>query len=129
MRYLGIDYGHKNIGLALSDEQGNFVYPYSVISNTGKVVKEIFNICKKEGVGEIVIGESLDFKGQPNPIFVASKKFTESLRLETDLKVNFHPETYSSREAARIIGDDDDLDARAAAIILESYLSMKRNSN
>jgi len=126
MRYLGIDYGHKNIGLALSDEQGNFVYPYSVVSNDKKTIQTIANVCQKEGVGEIVIGESLDFKGLPNPILKASKEFSELLKSETKLLVNFQIETYSSREAARIVGDDDNLDARAAAIILESYLSQRR---
>ena len=126
MRYLGIDYGHKKIGLALSDEQGDFVYPYSVIDNNKDTVKKIFEICQKEGVGEIVMGESLDLKGQPNPIFESSKKFADIVKTEINLIVNFQIETYSSREAARIIGDDDNLDARAAAIILQSYLDQRR---
>ncbi len=126
MRYLGIDYGHKNIGLALSDEVGNFVYPYSVVSNGKDVVSLVKNICLKEGVAEIVIGESRDFKGQPNPILESSQIFGQSLKKETGLPVNFQIETYSSREAARIVGDDDNLDARAAAIILESYLASRR---
>lgn len=128
MRYLGIDYGHKNIGLALSDPEGNFVYPYSVIHNDKKTVQVISGICQKEGVEEIVMGESLDFKGQPNPILAASRKFSESLNLETKLPIKWQIETYSSREAARIVGDDDNLDARAAAIILESYLASRRKS-
>ena len=129
MRYLGIDYGHKNIGLAVSDPEGNFVYPYLVILNNKKTLETIFAICQKEEVGEIVIGESLNFKGEPNPILEASKTFAESLRETTRLPVNFQIETYSSREAERIVGDDDNLDARAAAIILESYLAQRRKNS
>lgn len=127
MRYLGIDYGHKKIGLALSDEQGNFVYPYSVIDNNRRAVQVVSDICNKENVGEIVVGESRDFKGQPNPILEASKSFAAQLEKTTNVPVNFQNETYSSREAARTIGDDDNLDARAAAIILQSYLDLKKS--
>jgi putative holliday junction resolvase len=126
MRYLGLDYGHKNIGLALSDPQGDFVYSYSVIKNDKQSIQTIADICQKEGVVEIVIGESRDFKGQPNPILVSSQNFAEEVKSATKLPVNWQTETYSSREAARTIGDDDNLDARAAAIILESYLAKRR---
>lgn len=127
MRYLGIDYGHKKIGLALSDEGGNFVYPYLVVSNDHKVQDLIFNLCAKERVGEIVIGASLNFKGEPNPIFKQSELFASQLKSKLNLPVNFQNETYSSREAARVVGADKNLDARAAAIILDSYLSSRRS--
>jgi len=126
MRYLGIDYGHKKIGLALSDEEGNFVYPYLVVNNDQKVQNLILDLCSKEQVGEIVIGASLNFKGEPNPIFKQSELFADQLKNKLNLPVNFHNETYSSREAARVIGADKNLDARAAAIILDSYLSSRR---
>ena len=36
MRYLGIDYGTKKIGVALSDEKGKMAFPYSVVVNSGR---------------------------------------------------------------------------------------------
>jgi len=130
MRYLGIDYGHKKIGLALSDEQGDFVYPYKVISNNDNTVKMISKICSAEGVKEIVIGESRDLKGQPNVVFAGAKVLGDRLaKCFPNKSIYFHNETYTSREAARVIGQDKELDARAAALMLESFLASRRKKS
>jgi len=126
MRYLGIDFGHKKIGLALSDEQGNFVYPHSVISTAG-ALDVIAGICTKEGVGEIVAGDTKDLKGEANNVSELAEKFLAELKQTTNLPVNLQTEVFSTREAERIIGDDEMRDARAAAIILQSWLDLKRN--
>ena len=57
MRYLGIDYGEKRIGIALSDENGKMAFAHSVVLNVGfkKVLVEIKNICLENSVGKIVL--------------------------------------------------------------------------
>ena len=69
---LGIDYGTKRIGVALSDEAGQFGQPHSVIKNSkaakDEVLEKILEIVKTEQVAEVVIGESKDFKGQDNAV-------------------------------------------------------------
>lgn len=128
MRYLGIDFGLKRIGLALSDEVGDFSYPYSVVKNTPLAIKEISAICRKEEVEAIVIGESLNYKGLANPVKDQADNFIEKLKKEINLPVNLQNETLTSAEAERIIGKDEMLDARAASLILKSYLEkIKRN--
>lgn len=127
MRYLGLDYGHKKIGVALSDKQGDFVYPYSVIPTAG-ALEAIAGICVKESVGEIVAGDTKDLKGEDNNVSALAEKFLAELKQKTNLPVNFQTEVFTSREAERIIGDDEMRDARAAAIILQSYLDLKRNN-
>jgi putative holliday junction resolvase len=122
MRLLGIDYGSKRIGLALSDESGRFAFPHSVVLNSGKVVGEISVICRKEEVGKIVIGESLNFKGEKNAIMNDIEKFAEELKNETNLPVYFENEILTSVEASRIQGDNEMNDASAAALILKSYI-------
>lgn len=122
MRYLGIDYGTKNIGLALSDEMGQFAFSYSTIPNSRQVVEEIKSICDKEGVGAIVIGESKNRDGSDNVVMAQARAFVSDLQMVCDLPVFYEPEFYTSQEAERIAGKDADLDARAAAIILKSYL-------
>jgi len=126
MRYLGIDYGHKKIGLALSDERGDFVYPHSVIPTVG-ALEAIEKICLKEGIGEIVAGDTKDLKGEANSVSEGAEKFLAELREKTGLNINLQTEVFTTREAERIVGDDEMRDARAAAIILQSFLDLKKN--
>jgi len=125
MRYLGIDYGSKRIGLALSDEAGDFAFPYGVIDSGKRSLKQIKEICEKESVLQIVMGESLDFQGKPNPIMLAIQDLAASLRRETGLPVHLEKEFLTSAEAARMQGKNEKLDASAAALILKSYLDKR----
>ena len=68
MRYLGIDYGSKRVGLATSDEDGVFAFPYKVLKNDMALVDTVHNICGEEDISAIVIGESTDASGSPNKI-------------------------------------------------------------
>lgn len=127
MRYLGIDYGHKKVGLAISDESGSFAFPYQVVPNksSDNLVGEIKKICLVEGVGEIVLGESLDLSGQANPIQADILIFKKSLEEELALPVHLEREFFTTWEAKRIIDEgqtDKETDARAASLILKAYL-------
>jgi len=70
MRYLGIDYGEKRIGVALSDKNGQMAFAYGVLVNVGneKVSAEIKKICAENSVGKIVLGKSLNYKGKRNKL-------------------------------------------------------------
>jgi putative holliday junction resolvase len=127
MRYLGIDYGEKRVGLALSDEQGDFSYPLSVIQNSDNLVSEIKDICKENNVGTIVIGESKNFNQEENPIMKSVKVLKSNLEKETVLPVKLHPEFMTSLEAERLQGHNDMHDASAAALILKSYLETNKS--
>ncbi|MEK7585483.1 MAG: Holliday junction resolvase RuvX [Patescibacteria group bacterium] len=59
MRRLGIDYGRKRVGVALSDVEGNFAYPLVVLANDSKLLPRITEICQSEGVGEIVLASAI----------------------------------------------------------------------
>jgi len=122
MKYLGIDYGTKNIGLAISDEDGRMAFPKETIQNNIMTMGRIKNICDEEEVVEIVIGESLDFKQNPNPVMADIDTFSQALRDEIGKKVHLEPEFMTSQQAEKIQGKHDNLDASAATIILQSYL-------
>ncbi len=126
MRYLGIDYGEKRVGLALSDERGDFSYPLSVLDNEGNLVEEILTICKEKKVETIVVGESRNFKQQENPIMKQVHELVEVLRIKTGLPVHLHPEFMTSLEAEHLQGHNEMHDASAAALILKSYLESKQ---
>ncbi len=122
MRLLGIDYGSKRIGLALSDETGGFALPFGVVANDEQAVKEIAKMVADNNVSRIVIGKSVDYHGRPNLIMKRVESFGRALAEESKVEIVYHNEVLSSKEAERIIGRDKHYDARAAAIILKSYL-------
>lgn len=122
MRFLGIDYGTKRIGLALSDEEGGMAFPHSVIPNDDDFVKTLVGMIKKEQVGAIVLGESKDFEQKENPIMEEIHRLKDVLEKEKGLSVYLEPEFFTSAEARRLQGKHEKTDASAAAIILQSYL-------
>ena len=125
-RLLGVDYGSKRVGVAVSDEGRKLAFPVSVVANTPELLAEIEKIALDNETREIVMGESRDYAGQPNEVMLASVEFKE--KLEADgYTVHFEPEFMSSVQAERWQGKNDKSDSSAAAIILQSYLD-KLNS-
>ncbi len=138
MKYLGIDYGSKKIGLALSDDGGNIAFPHSIIPNDAKTLGMIIGLIESEEVGEIVIGNSLSATGEENVIMKQVHNFVEALRAKTLLPVHLVSE-YGTTGAARSLQSfveaqprnqatkrrtekTKQLDDSAAAFILERYL-------
>jgi putative Holliday junction resolvase len=140
MRILGIDYGEKKIGVAISDESAKFAFPHAVIDNisTCDVGIEIKKICDKNNIGKIVIGQSLDFKNQPNPIMKRIEKFKSFLEEKLKIPVEYENEILTTRQAKRLLESsvrgkqarpkkearfkNEKIHASAAALILQSYL-------
>jgi len=127
MRYLGIDFGSKRVGLAVSDEDGAFAFPLSVLPNTPELVQRIKEVCGEKQIGEIIVGESKDFSQKENDIMLEVRPFVAELEKETGLMVRLHPEFLTSLEATRLQGENAMLDASAAALILKSYLDLQHN--
>ncbi len=139
MKYLGIDYGTKRIGIATSSEDGAFSFPHSVLENKGDVMSGLIEIIKKENIQAIVVGLSVDTNGEENPVNEKIKKFAESLGEKSGLPVKYERETWSSVEAVRSLDgknvfnarktkreDVRDIDAKAAQIILARFLERNK---
>ncbi len=122
MRFLGIDYGHKKVGFALSDESGVMAFPYGVVENDKHLLTTIVKLIEKENIKEIVIGHSINKDGTDNKIHEAVTEFITTLTLETGLPIHLEPEQYTTQEALRIQGRNEQTDAAAATIILNSFL-------
>lgn len=128
MRHIGIDYGAKRVGVALSDETNSLAFPHSVAENGDGLVGEIGRIAAENGVGRIVVGESKDYQGNDNEIMGGILRFKSDIESVLGLEVVLEPEFLTSAEASRATGDAM-LDASAAAIILQSYLDKKKNEH
>jgi putative Holliday junction resolvase len=139
MRFLGIDYGTKRIGVAISDENHTLAFPKEIILNNSDTFKSLDDIIKKEDIKEIVIGESIDFSGKLNALSGRIEVFILELQEKFDLPVHKQKEFLTSVEARKAGNTKKGLspsqahskvkqiksgrvDASAAALILQRYL-------
>jgi putative Holliday junction resolvase len=122
MRLLGIDYGTKRVGLALSDDKGMMAFPHAVLPNDSNLLKAIEKVIAANNVEKIVIGHSLGRRGEANPVHEAVEELIQDLTLSVGLPVELEPEQYTTQEALRIQGRTEHTDASAACIILNSYI-------
>lgn len=120
-KLLGIDFGEKRVGLASTDESGLFALPREVLPNDKHLVSKVVRFANENEIKKIVLGESKDFGGNPNPIQGSIEDFRVELENE-GFEVVLHPELLTSQEASRLQGEGEMLDASAAALILKSYL-------
>lgn len=123
---LGIDYGTKRVGIALSDTSETLAFPREVLQNSSALVTDIVAIVQKEKVNIIVLGYSADTKGNDNLIMPEIQSFKKDLEEKTAVPVVFEHEWFSSQEATRFTGANSMIDASAAAIILQRFLDRKR---
>jgi putative Holliday junction resolvase len=126
-KLLGIDYGERNVGLAVSNEDQTMAFPRDILMNNKELLPRIKKLCHDEGIAAIVIGESHNYQGGENPIMSQIKIFRQLISQETGLPTYFEPEFMTSAEAERIQGGRGGLlDASAAALILKSFLARRR---
>jgi putative Holliday junction resolvase len=135
MKYLGLDYGTKRIGVAVSDDTGSIAFPLTVVESGPKALEEVADIARVNNVEVIVMGESLNFKNEKNEVMEDIEQFKADIAELTQLPVEFEKEFFSSAQAARQFTPDgsrkknpsqDKLDAAAAALILQGYLDKKK---
>jgi putative Holliday junction resolvase len=145
-RILGIDFGTKRIGIAISDENGTLAFPREIILNDVNVFKNIAEILRKENIREIVVGESVDFSGKLNTLSARIEVFILELSGKFGLSIHKQKEFLTSVEARRSKDGkkgikesqahskvkqikSSRIDASAAAIILQRYLDKRIKQN
>ena len=146
MRLLGIDYGTKRIGVAVSDEGASLAFPKEIVLNDENTYKRIGEILKLENISEIVVGESVDFSGQLNSLSARIDVFILELEEKFHLPIHKQKEFLTSVEARKSTDTKRDLspsqahgrvkqiksgriDASAAALILQRYLDKINKQN
>ncbi len=125
MRFLGVDYGTKRIGIAISDENGMLAFPNGILPNDLNLFKEIEIVLKKENVEGIVVGESTDFSGKPNALSKEIEIFISELQARFTIPVFKEKEFLTSIEARRYFKEKKKIDDSAAALILQRYLDRR----
>jgi putative Holliday junction resolvase len=138
MKILAVDHGEKRIGLAISDPTATIARPLKVIHHVSRVMDaaQVAGIAAQNDAGLIVIGQSFDEDGNPNPAGRRAARFADELRRQTNVPIVMWDEAFSTQAArdGRIElgvprkkrgGHQDEF---AAAVILQSYLEARRNA-
>lgn len=145
MKILGIDYGTKRIGIAVTDENSKLAFPKEILLNDSNTFKKLEHIIKEEKIAEIVIGESVDFSGKLNALSARIEVFILELKEKFNLPIHKQKEFLTSVEARKFPNAKKQftpsgahskvkqiksgrIDAVAAALILQRYLD-KKNKN
>jgi putative pre-16S rRNA nuclease len=142
MRVLGVDFGTRRIGLALSDHSAILARPWQTIeagptpAASARVVAQLLERGRTSGddeatdVGAIVVGLPRRLNGADNDQTQLARDFASALAELTRVQVRLQDERLSSHEAeSRLSVNEKDwrrrkaqLDAAAAAVILQDYL-------
>ena len=129
MKYLGIDYGSKWVGIAISDEEGKIAFPRAEVPNDDTLVQFIAKMAEQERVGKIVIGDTRSWSGGENRITPAAEAFAGELARASAVENEFVSEAGSSAEASRHAPKGQEHNnAAAAAVILQRYLDMGKGT-
>lgn len=82
MKYLGIDWGTKYIGLAITDDECKFSFPYKIVENKGEsyVESEISKVVIKEGITKIVVGLPSKLSGEKSYAVKKVENFVQTLQ-------------------------------------------------
>lgn len=129
MKYLAIDWGTKRIGLALSDDDGQFAQRIDpiIINKSTKVVSEIVNLIEQHKVDSVLYGLPLGLASKPTQ---SSKEVNKLIKALSTLLSNktFIPydETNSSNQARSSLRNkklkNASIDSEAARMMLQEYL-------
>ena len=128
MKLLGIDYGDKRIGIAVSDEGGVFAFPRAVLLNTEKIFNEIKKICADEGGGKIIVGVPISFSGGQSAQARKTLEFAESLKQYITIPIEKENEIFSTKSVLDMGANKEKIDQSAAAFILQSYLDRQKTA-
>lgn len=139
MRFLGIDYGSKKIGLATAEDELKIAIPRPAFHYKNK--EELFSYLKQfieeENINRVVVGLPLSLSFQETQISQEVREFVDKLRKVISVSIDLENELLSTKEAesqksvvfrkikSRAPQKEVDLDSQAAAIILESYFNRK----
>lgn len=132
MRILALDVGDRRIGVAASDVLGVLASPLTVIERTSDAasIDAVLKIMDKQDVGEIVVGLPISLSGGYSRQTRSVAAFIQKLKNHSSVTVKAVDERYSTVEAERLLHQSKpgrlrrrgEIDAAAAAVILQSYL-------
>ena len=138
MRIMGLDYGDKTVGVAISDEMGITAQPVETIvrertNKLRKTYQRLEELISEYGVDTIVVGKPLNMNGTEGERVERTRAFSQELSRRTGIEIVELDERLTTAEADRILdatgvavsARKEHIDKMAAAIILQTYLERR----
>jgi putative Holliday junction resolvase len=135
---LGFDFGEKRLGVAVGETQTRMAHPVAAIAAAATEARlaAVARLVTEWHPAGFVVGQPRHADGTEHPVARQAAKFARRLEARFHLPVAFIDETLTSAEAASRVREaggrtrmKGDLDAHAAAVILQSYLDDPDQSN
>jgi putative Holliday junction resolvase len=137
-RFLGLDFGQRRIGVAISDPSGLIAGSLKtlIVKNTDDALQQVLDLVSKHNIAGIVLGLPLNLSGDASEVSKEVEAFAERIRSSYDMPVFLEDERLSSRLAEsvlhahgkRIKGRKEKIDRISAVIILQSFLDRRNIS-
>ena len=129
---LGLDFGDKTIGIAVSDKSKTIATPITTIKRKGilKDIEKLLSILEEYDVGGIILGLPLSLDGNENERTKKVRKFSQEIKKCKDIKIAFQDERYSSDVIYKELRKSSisrnkikkKIDQMAASYILQGFL-------
>ena len=128
MRVLALDYGSARCGAAVSDPSGTLATPVEPILRPGsrKGFARVVALAAELDAERILVGLPLSLSGGDSAQTVETRAFAERLRRAVGVPVELYDERFTTRLAGRS-GGSGSLDSRAAAVLLDEWLTVSRD--
>ncbi|MEC7745237.1 MAG: Holliday junction resolvase RuvX [Pseudomonadota bacterium] len=133
---LGLDFGDKTIGIAVSDKSLTIASPIKTIrrKSISKDLIELFDLIEVYNVGGLIVGLPLSLNGKENMRTEQVRKFVKAIELQKNIKIMLYDERFSSDVIFKELRKNHNsiskikkkLDQQAAAYILQGFLDSSK---
>jgi putative Holliday junction resolvase len=135
---LALDYGIRRIGLAVSDEAGDFAFPAGFLACRGRErdLASLRELVAERGVRRVVVGLPLNMDGSRGDTARAAEKFANEVAESTGLPVELIDERWTTQAAERALAESrsgrrrrrEAVDTTAATLLLRTWLARAANA-
>ena len=127
MRVLALDYGAARCGVAVSDPTGTLATPLDPILRPGtkKGLQQLAALVTELGAERIVVGLPVSLSGADSAQTRETRQFADRLRAQVAVPVELYDERFTTSLAEQT-GGTAALDSRAAAVLLDEWLNVRR---
>jgi len=124
LKVLALDYGSARTGVAVSDPTGTVARPVGVVERAGgdDGLARLAELVREHEAERVVVGLPLTMRGERGEQAAETERFVSRLRETLDVPVESFDERFTT-DLAEQDGPGGDVDARAAAHLLSSYLT------
>lgn len=139
MRVLGVDWGERKLGIAVSDETRTVASPLTVerCRSDGERVNAILKHTRDLGVNTVVLGMPLSLSGEEGPTGRAVRRFSEILAKRLEVPLVLWDERLTTGSAQRALIEaglrrskrKEVVDKVAASVMLQSYLDCQKSTS